>query len=46
MPLLINGQKTLAGQLIKIISKKMGNIFYESWGFFSLKLNNSQFCKL
>jgi len=34
MPILINGQNELAGQLINIISKKVGKIFYESWVIF------------
>jgi hypothetical protein len=38
MPLLINGQITLAGQLIKIIPKIVGNILYENWGIFFVKV--------
>jgi hypothetical protein len=41
MPLLINGQITLAKQLIKIIPKKVGNIFYKKWGFFFVKIKLS-----
>jgi hypothetical protein len=41
MPFLINGQKTLAEQLIKIISKKVGNIFYKTWGFFFVTIKLS-----
>jgi hypothetical protein len=38
MPLLINGQKTLAGQLINIIPKKVWNIFHKNWGKFFVKV--------
>ena len=34
MPLLINGQKTLAEQLINVLSKKVWNVFYKKRGFF------------